>query len=343
MSSLGIGILGSGYMGRTYAFGLKEINHDARLVAVGGGTRAAQLAADYGAEAEETPEAVIRRPDVDAVVVATPHSTHLPLTLLAAGHGKHIYLEKPMALSVDECDRMIDAAANAGVTLSVNKITRHRGAGQTARRLIDEGAIGDVRMIRGTYLIPGYDAPTKQWLMDPAEGTPWLDYGAHGCDIVRWLAGSEADLAFARFASFQEEPPALQSGMVTFVMQNGVIAQLWMSYEVPVDTVGELGRYLITGSTGALDFNAYGDVRVDRGDGRGWVTEWQTPPFQYLADPFTVNRVKGFADQFQDFVDAIAQGRQPAVTGADGRAAIAMVEAAERSSQTGQTVRLEHR
>jgi predicted dehydrogenase len=233
---------------------------------------------------------------------------------------------------------MIAAAAAAHVTLSVNKITRHRGAGQTTRRLIDEGAIGDVRMIRGTYLIAGYDAPDKEWLKDPAEGTPWLDYGAHGCDIVRWLAGSDAVLAFGRFHSFQSEPPALQSGMVEFVMANGVIAQLWMSYEIPVESVGELGRYLITGSTGVIDFNAYGDVRVDRGDGKGWVTEWQTPPFQYLADPFTVNRVTGFADQFQDFVDAIAQGRQPAVTGADGREAIAMVDAAERSSELGRAV-----
>jgi len=248
-----------------------------------------------------------------------------------------------MALTVGECDRMIDAAARAGVVLSVNKITRHRGAGQTAKRLINEGAIGDVRMIRGTYLIAGYDAPSKQWLMDPAEGTPWLDYGAHGCDIVRWLSGSEAVLAFGRFHSFQSGPPPLQSGMVEFVMANGVIAQLWMSYEIPVETIGELGRYLITGSTGVIDFNAYGDVRVDRGDGSGWVTEWQTPPFQYLADPFTVNRVKGFADQFQDFLDAIAEGRQPAVTGADGRAAIAMVEAAERSSHLGQAVRISDR
>ena len=274
-------------------------------------------------------------------MIATPHSTHLPLTLAAAAAGKHVYLEKPMALTVAECDAMIEAADRAGVVLSVNKITRHRGAGQTARRLIDEGAIGDVRMIRGTYLIPGYDAPSKEWLMDPAEGTPWLDYGAHGCDIVRWLSGADASLAFASFESFQSTPPALQSGMVQFVMANGVIAQLWMSYEVPVESVGELGRYLITGSTGVIDFNAYGDVRVDRGDGAGWVTEWKTPPFQYLADPFTVNRVKGFADQFQDFLDAIAEGRQPAVTGADGRAAIAMVEAAERSSQTGQAVRLD--
>src|SRR4029077_17716171 len=81
--ALGVGILGSGYMGRTYAFGLKEINHDARLVAVAGGWRAPQLSADYGAEAEGSPEALIARADVDAVVVATPHSTHLPYTLMA--------------------------------------------------------------------------------------------------------------------------------------------------------------------------------------------------------------------------------------------------------------------
>ena len=339
--ALGIGILGSGYMGRTYAFGLREINHDARFVAVSGGSRAGQLAADYGAEAEDSPEAVIRRSDVDAVVVATPHTTHLPLTLAAAAAGKHIYLEKPMALTVDECDQMIDAARDAGVTISVNKITRHRGAGQTTKRIIDSGAIGDVRMIRGTYLIPGYDAPDKEWLKDPAEGTPWLDYGAHGVDIVRWLSDSEAVLAFASFKSFQPTLPELQSGMVQYEMANGVLAQLWMSYEVPTESVGELGRYLITGSKGVIDFNAYGDVRVDTGN--GWEVAWKTPPFQYIADPFTVNRVTGFANQLQDFIDAIAEGRKPSVTGEDGRAAIAMVEAAERSSATGQAVRLHHR
>jgi predicted dehydrogenase len=337
---VGFGILGSGYMGRTYGFGLANINRAGRLVAVAGGRRAGEVARDYGAEAEGSVEALIARSDVDAVVIATPHTTHLPYAVAVAGAGKHVYLEKPMALTVAECDEIMDACRRAGVKLTVNKITRHRGAGKTARRLIDEGAIGDVRLIRGTYLIRGYDTPDKPWIMNPEEGSPWLDWGAHGCDIVRWLGGSEAVAAYANFASFTPEPPPLQTGSVQFQLSNGVLAQLWMSYEIPVESIQQLGRYLIIGSTGVLDFDAYGDVRVDRGDGEGWVTEWQTPPFQYLADPFTVNRVQGFADQLEDFAEAIRDDREPSVPALEARMAIAMVEAAERSGSTGEVVRL---
>jgi predicted dehydrogenase len=334
------GILGSGYMGRTYAFGLANINKAGRLVAVAGGSRAGDVAADYGGEAEQTVEALIARPDVDAVVIATPHTTHLPYALAAAAAGKHVYLEKPMALTVAECDAIIDACTSAGVKLTVNKITRHRGAGKTARRLLDAGAIGDIRLIRGTYLIHGYDTPDKPWIMQPEEGSPWLDWGAHGCDIVRWLGGSEATAVFASFATFTPNPPANQTGSVQFELASGALAQLWMSYEIPVDGIQQLGRYLIIGSKGVLDFDAYGDVRIDRGDGGGWVTEWETPPFQYLTDPFTVNRVQGFADQLEDFAEAIRDDREPSVPANEARMAIAMVEAAERSGASGEVVRL---
>ena len=334
------GILGSGYMGRTYAFGLANINEAGRLVAVAGGSRAPEVAADYGAEAVSSVDDLIARDDIDAVVVATPHTTHLPYALTAAEAGKHVFLEKPMALTVAECDRIIEACATAGVKVSVNKITRHRGAGKTARRLLDAGAIGDVRLIRGTYLIHGYDTPDKPWIMRPEEGTPWLDWGAHGCDIVRWLGGSEAVSVFASFRSFTPDPPAGQTGSIQFELANGALAQLWMSYEIPVEGIQQLGRYLIIGSKGVLDFDAYGDVRVDRGDGAGWVTEWETPPFRYLADPFTVNRVQGFADQLEDFARAIQEDREPSVPAYEARMAIAMVEAAERSGATGEVVRL---
>jgi len=98
--TVGIGLAGSGYMGRSYAECITRYTAGGRLAAIFGGTRATQLGADYGAPVEPTFEALLARPDVDAVLLATPHSAHLPQAQAAAAAGKQIYLEKPMARSV---------------------------------------------------------------------------------------------------------------------------------------------------------------------------------------------------------------------------------------------------
>src|SRR3712207_1021319 len=108
--TIGFGIVGTGMMGRTYAEALATQVTSGRLVAVAGGSRAAALAADYGVPADPSPDALFARDDVDVVVIATPHTTPLPLALGAIAAGKHIYLEKPMALSVAECDEILAAA-----------------------------------------------------------------------------------------------------------------------------------------------------------------------------------------------------------------------------------------
>src|ERR1051325_7322060 len=96
---LGIGIIGSGYMGRTYAECVSRYNTGAHLVAVSGGSRAAGLAADYGVESESSLDALLARGDVDAVIITSPQSAHHDQTILAARAGKHILVEKPMATS----------------------------------------------------------------------------------------------------------------------------------------------------------------------------------------------------------------------------------------------------
>ena len=112
---LGIGIIGSGYMGRTYAECVARYNQNSRLVAVAGGSRAAALATDYGVDAEPTVDALLQRPDIDAVIITSPQSAHREQTVAAAEHGKHILVEKPMATSVADCRAMIDACKSAGV------------------------------------------------------------------------------------------------------------------------------------------------------------------------------------------------------------------------------------
>src|SRR6266540_4321728 len=128
MDTVRIGLVGSGYMGRSYAECLKRYTTHGRLTAITGGSRALQLAADYGAAFVDSLEGLLARADVDAVLVATPHSGHVSQVTAAARTGKHVLVEKPMALNTAECDAMIAACRNAGVTLSVIQTVRFRGS-----------------------------------------------------------------------------------------------------------------------------------------------------------------------------------------------------------------------
>ena len=90
--TVGFGLIGSGMMGRTYTAAIQRQGTDSRIVAVAVGSRAPKLAAEFGIDEEPSVAALLDRRDVDVVVIATPHTTHLPLALQAAAAGKHVYL-----------------------------------------------------------------------------------------------------------------------------------------------------------------------------------------------------------------------------------------------------------
>src|ERR1700722_1040187 len=107
MNRIRFGITGSGFMGRTHAEAIKRLEEDAALVAIWGGSRAPALAKRYGAAWEPTLEALMRRPDIDAVVLTTPHHLHAREALLAMESGKHVLIEKPIATTVEDADRLL--------------------------------------------------------------------------------------------------------------------------------------------------------------------------------------------------------------------------------------------
>jgi predicted dehydrogenase len=352
--TVGVGILGSGYMGRTYAHCLAEHTTGGRFVAVAGGTRAPELAADFGAAAEPSVDALLARDDIDAVILASPHSQHLPQATAAAAAGKHVYIEKPMARSVAECDAIIAATTAAGVVLTINKVSRFREPQKTTKRLLGEGAIGELRMLFGRHIHPEFILPNKGWLSDPAEGSRYLDWGAHANDLVRWYSGDDVTRVQADYRTFAtgeagRDLPQPQTAMIHLALARGVMAQIWMTYEVPNRALGSSDLWHLIGSDGVIECDNYGNVRVALGRDAAFGTdrpdvEWETvyvqPTLDYLANPFNAQRLRAFADQTQDFIDAIAGDRAPAVTGADGRAAVEIVEAADRAAATGETVRL---
>jgi predicted dehydrogenase len=331
------GLLGSGFMARTYAECLARHTTGTGLMAVAGGSRAASLASDYGADCESSVDALLARDDIDAVILATPHSTHLPLTVAAAAAGKHVYVEKPMGRTVDECDAMIEACRVAGVLLVVNKVTRFRASPRHAKRLLDEGAIGSLQMIRVLSAVTSYLGDEGGWTTDPAEGGAWLDMGAHLCDATRWLTGSEPVVAFGSVGDFLA-PQAdgaedlLRSAMAQFTMANGVRVQILMSLQLPTPGLGSQSQWTLIGTDGIVECDSYGKVRLGRGN--GWEDIYEMPSFALDADTISPIRLEAFAAQTQDFADAIRHGRPPIVGGAEGRAAIEMVEAVLRSSQT---------
>jgi predicted dehydrogenase len=346
-----MGVIGSGYMGRTYAACLTRHVPDAELVSVWGGRRAPALAEEFGVVADSSLEALLERPDVEAVVITSPHRAHLSQALAVAAAGKHVYIEKPMAISVAECDAIIAACTAAGVQLTVNFVTRFRDAPLAMKRLVDDGAIGDIRMIqmRGawtSFLLEDIVdeatgrviIPKKTWAYDPAEGSQFLDWGVHETDAVRWLTGSEAISAYADYRTFGTPPPVDLSAMVQYRMANGVMVQMLMTYEAPEPGLVPNDWTRVIGSTGIIEADHYGQVRL--GKGTTWRVVAEQVAFNFLGDYLDPNRLKGFAAQVDDFAGAIREGRAPVVTGQDGRAAVEMVEAADRSAATGAAVAL---
>ncbi|MBT5049032.1 MAG: Gfo/Idh/MocA family oxidoreductase, partial [Rhodospirillaceae bacterium] len=149
-SKLKLGVVG---LGRGFTVLLPTLAFHPRLdIKAAADTRAAardRFKADFGGTAHESIEAMCDSADIDAVYIATPHFCHADHAIAAAKAGKHVLVEKPMALSVEDCTRMIDAAADSGVHLLVGPSHSYDAPMVKARRIIDSGAYGPLHLITG--------------------------------------------------------------------------------------------------------------------------------------------------------------------------------------------------
>lgn len=340
MDPVRIGLIGSGYMGRSYAECIKRHTKGGQLGPITGGSRAPQLAKDYEVPHVGTVAELLGRKDVDAVLISSPHSAHLEQVAQVAKAGKHVLVEKPMALNVGECDAMIGACKEAGVILSVIQTVRFRGTVARGKKMIQEGKIGTVRMISLRSLFPWEKDTAKSWTKSEAEGGLILDQGAHNFDFLRWYSGAEAGRVFGKIANFGTGCYPSPTAMAQVEFHNGVLAETWMSFELPEPGVAQsYFRALVVGSKGMLDIDGYGKLQASL-DGKDWELIWEQPKIDYVNKPLAPERLEAFFTQVQDFIDSIREKRKPAVTGADGRAAIELIDALRKSSATGLAVEL---
>jgi predicted dehydrogenase len=327
-------------MGHTWAEVAANHATGTRLVAIAGGRRAPGVAQEYGIPIEPSFEALLARPDVDVVVLATPPDGHGDQGVAAAGAGKHILVEKPMANTVAECRRMVEAADAANVRLALVSQHRWRDAPVAAKRVIDEGRLGDIRMIRIQSVATGWwdmKARDDEWKADPAKQTAFASDAAHGCDVARWFMNlPQAVRAYTQWTSYSGFVPG-ESSMSVFTMDNGVLVDYWMTYELPEPGLGSM-TLLVTGTRAMLRVDVYGKVEVSRPKG-GWDVVFEQGPFDPLnaVDPA---RLRAYAGQMEDLVAAVAEGRDPYVSGRQGLLTTQMLEGAERAARSNRAVEL---
>jgi predicted dehydrogenase len=338
MAEIGVGIIGSGFMGRTYSETIAKRCKRGKLVAVTMGSRAEQLAKDYGMALEPSVESLLARKDIQAVFIATPHHLHTDQAMAAARAGKHMILEKPMACSVANCDTIVNACKQANVWCSIAFTQRMRKCNMTAKQLIDAGAIGRIRHIEEVALNAGGLAGLPKWQSDPENLGTLFGHAIHNFDRVRWFTGAEIRTVYAKCGSIEPAVKVEGSSMVLMTLTDGTVVTLWASFQVPKPSFprGQFSCRII-GEKGLIDLDAYGELRVAT-DGAWRVAQTQEPidwAGKGFLDP---TRLESYTLQCQDFIDAVIDRRPPAVTGWDGRQAVAAALAAYESSASGKEI-----
>src|SRR5690606_2271908 len=268
---LGVGIIGAGWFGERHAEAMAALD-DVRLVAASR-TDAAALAdftARYGGRGYTDYTDLLADPAVDAVVIATPHHLHTAPVKAAARAGKHMLLEKPMAPTLAECDRIIEVAAEAGVTLMLGHTSQFAPAYRLAKEMLDAGEVGEIVLGISTMSKYWFEPNRRAWHLDRQTGGGMLlSAGMHCLDRLTWLVGSPVTgVATQMIARFHDQA-ADDAGLLFLRSANGVAGTV-----VSVGYREGAPKHLteLTGMRGMLTVDYVGGVTVGRNG------QWQPVP-----------------------------------------------------------------
>jgi phthalate 4,5-cis-dihydrodiol dehydrogenase len=257
---LRVGVAG---MGRAFMIMVPTLRSHPRIHVVAGADprddARARFEADFTARTYATVDALCADPDVQAIYVATPHELHAEHVRAAAHAGKHVLVEKPMAITLAQCDAMIAAAREAGVVLLVGHSHSFDAPILRARALIDSGRYGGVRMIAALQYTDFLYRPRRPEELDTrAGGGAVFSQGAHHIDVVRLLAGVPVRSVRAATLAWDRARPT-EGGYTAFVsFDNGAVASLTYSGYGHFDSdefcggIGELGQNQDPGRHGAM-------------------------------------------------------------------------------------------
>ena len=329
MSEIGVALVGSGRMGSFHGESLARRIPGARLVAAA--DPAPGAAERLGADRAYTdPAEAFADPAVDAVVIAAPARFHADLVVAAARAGKAVFCEKPMALSLADADRAIDAPRAAGVVLQVGFNRRFAADWQAARALLDDGRLGTPRLLRSVTRDPGGFDPSRV----PPD-TIFNETLIHDFDTLRFVnPGAEAFEVYAAADALVEpawrERGLLDTAVVVVRFSNGAtgIAEACFEAAYGYDVRGE-----VFGSGGMATMGDGRRTGMVFSGAAGRTVETARSDQELLAGAYVA--------ELAAFIAAVRDGTPPVVGGEDARAALAIALAAAESVRAGRPVRIE--
>jgi len=339
MKKIGIGLIGCGLWGsihaRTY-----QASPLVKSMAVCDQDldRAIQFAKKYGFNSYTTDvQEILSNPDIEAVSIATPDHTHTPILLEALKAGKHVLVEKPLAMTVEECDLILKTRDEQGVKLMVDFHNRWNIPFLQVRKMVESGELGDLMMMH-VKLNDTIYVPTKM-LAWAKNSSPAHFLGSHLIDLVRWLSGSEIIKVYSVSRSVVLRGKGIQTPdfyQSIFELSNGATAYVencWIVAENAPNVFHMTGEFI--GSDGSTYVNVSHHRMVEKytKDGSGF------PDVLGVVD--MNGKPIGFCTaSIEHFVDCILHGSDPIVTGEDGLEATRVIEAMELSARSGKPVNL---
>jgi predicted dehydrogenase len=372
MGEIGVGLVGYRFMGRAHSNAYRQVAHFfdvdpvPRMVALCGRDEAAvsQAASVLGWEGYETDyHRLLERDDVQLVDISSAGDTHHEFAVAALDAGKHVFCEKPLANTLDEAREMLEAARRAGTVNMVCFNYRRVPAVQLAKRLVEEGRLGQTRHWRAVYL--------QDWLVDPLSPLTWRlqqetggagplgDLGSHLVDLAHFLGGPITEVVGATETFIMERPlegtdaERPEMGQVTvndaaaFLarFEGGAIGTFEISPLVP----GRKAKnsFEINGSRGSIvfDLERMNELQVyfddDPPETSGFRTILVTEPeHPYMEGWWPPGHTLGYEHTFvhtvKDLLDGIGAGKSPAPTFEDGYRCQAVIDAVERSVESRQ-------
>jgi UDP-N-acetyl-2-amino-2-deoxyglucuronate dehydrogenase len=294
----------------------------------------------YGVPATTCLEDVLEHPDVDTVVISVPHDLHLPLTVRAARAGKHVMVEKPVAVTLEQADEMIAVCRDAGVRLGVLYVTRYNAEIVRAKELIEQGAVGRViaqqfHLVSNkaeSYWTSGYSGRVQtDWRKskERSGGGTLIMNLSHDIDRLRWVTGLEAVRVYAEYDTFATDVEVEDTIALTLRYDNGAVGTLYACSCAPG-----------AGSNGDRIYGDQGQIVFGRDSLRVY-TEAEVVGLERGAwteiEPPVVDARQVFVERF---ARAVLEGGALDIPGEEGRKTLETVVAAYRSGETHRPVTL---